>query len=187
MSTAASLRITRDTLTPALRKAVRGLADSRPVVEAMCLAVLSVAQRAFSQSALRAAPWPKLAGGGGGGRDEQGRFLKGGGGGGAARLRRSGELWKGLHVTNVSSRQGQVAVNKIYGAIHQFGGTIKPKAGGRLVFQMGGKTVFAKSVKIPARPFLPFSKSGEPTPVAERAVRVAVEKKVASLSGGAFK
>ena len=42
--------------------------------------------------------------------------------------------------------------NDIRFAIHQFGGEIKPKkAGGRLVFEAGGKTVFAKKVTMPAR------------------------------------
>jgi phage gpG-like protein len=41
--------------------------------------------------------------------------------------------------------------------IHQFGGVIKPQAGKRLAFSVGGKKVFAKSVTIPARPFLGVS------------------------------
>jgi len=50
----------------------------------------------------------------------------------------------------------EVGTNKVYGAIHQFGGTIKPKKGKFLVFRMGGRPVFARSVTIPARPFLGF-------------------------------
>lgn len=170
MSTGAKLTITKNTLSPALRQAASRLKDTTPVVEAMCLAVLSVAQRSFSQSSLRAAPWPELSGGG------------------AARLRRSGELWKGLHISNIGNRQGTVSVNKIYGAMHQWGGTIVPKQqGGVLAFSIGGKKVFAKRVTIPARPFLPFAPSGKPTDYAEKAVRTAVEAKVQSLSGGAFK
>lgn len=41
--------------------------------------------------------------------------------------------------------------------IHQFGGVIKPKGGGRLAFVMGGRKVFARSVTIPARPYLGVS------------------------------
>ena len=44
--------------------------------------------------------------------------------------------------------------NKVYAAIQQFGGTIKPKAGGALVFKIGGNLVRVKSVTIPARPYL---------------------------------
>lgn len=169
MSTAAQMKITRNTLSPAIAKAARGLRDTRPVVEAMCLAIYSVTKRAFTQSALRAAPWPALAGGG------------------KASLRRSGELRKGLHVTDVSARQGRVAVNKIYGAVHQFGATITPKkTGGKLAFSIGGKKVFANRVTIPARPFLPFTASGDPTPYARKAVEHEIATTVKSLSGGGF-
>jgi phage virion morphogenesis protein len=51
----------------------------------------------------------------------------------------------------------EIGTNKIYGAIHQFGGTIRPKSGDFLVFKLGGKTVFARKVTIPARPYLGLS------------------------------
>jgi phage gpG-like protein len=41
-----------------------------------------------------------------------------------------------------------------YAAVHQFGATIEAKDGGMLAFEVGGIPVFAKSVTIPARPFL---------------------------------
>lgn len=41
--------------------------------------------------------------------------------------------------------------------VHQFGATIKPKEADRLVFSLGGRTVFAKEVTIPARPFVGLS------------------------------
>lgn len=45
--------------------------------------------------------------------------------------------------------------HKVYAAIHEFGGTIVPINGPYLVFQgKDGKTVFAKSVTIPARPYI---------------------------------
>ena len=51
----------------------------------------------------------------------------------------------------------EVGSGKIYAAIHQFGGTILPKSGGRLVFRMGNRIVQARSVTIPARPYLGIS------------------------------
>lgn len=45
-----------------------------------------------------------------------------------------------------------VGSNDIRFAIHQFGGEIRPKSAKKLVFQAGGKTIFAKKVKMPARP-----------------------------------
>lgn len=47
-----------------------------------------------------------------------------------------------------------------YARIHQEGGTIRPKQAKRLIFKgPGGKTVAAKQVTIPARPFLGVSKA----------------------------
>ena len=45
----------------------------------------------------------------------------------------------------------------IYAAIHHFGGVIKPKKAKALSFMAGGDRVFAKSVTIPARPYLGLS------------------------------
>lgn len=53
--------------------------------------------------------------------------------------------------------QVTVGTNKVYGAIHQFGGVIVPKHGQFLIFHIGGKLVKARSVTIPARPYLGVS------------------------------
>jgi phage virion morphogenesis protein len=46
-------------------------------------------------------------------------------------------------------------MNRVYAAIHQFGGVIRPRSGGSLRFRLAnGAFVFAKSVTIPARPSL---------------------------------
>lgn len=51
----------------------------------------------------------------------------------------------------------RVGSNLVYAAIHQFGGRIEPVNGDLLVFKIGGKTVAASSVEIPARPWLGLS------------------------------
>lgn len=48
----------------------------------------------------------------------------------------------------------EVGTNKPYGAVHQFGATIVPVRGTHLRFVIGGKPVYARSVTIPARPYL---------------------------------
>lgn len=53
--------------------------------------------------------------------------------------------------------QVRVGTNKIYAAIHQFGGTIRPVSASHLVFPMGGGYATVESVTIPARPFLGVS------------------------------
>ncbi len=54
---------------------------------------------------------------------------------------------------------GQVTVGSplIYAAIHHFGGIIKAKNAKALAFMSGNKRVFAKSVTMPARPYLGIS------------------------------
>ena len=60
---------------------------------------------------------------------------------------------------SISFRTGASSVtigsNKIYAGVHQFGAVIRPK-GKALVFRMAGGLAFAKSVTIPARPYLGF-------------------------------
>lgn len=55
----------------------------------------------------------------------------------------------------------EVGTNKVYGAIHQFGGKIVPRSASALRFKLDGRWVTAKSVKIPARPFLGVSPANE--------------------------
>ena len=43
---------------------------------------------------------------------------------------------------------------RIYARIHQFGGRIRPTRARALRFEVGGEAVFARSVTIPARPYL---------------------------------
>jgi phage virion morphogenesis protein len=71
---------------------------------------------------------------------------------------------KGGLLDSITSRASgtEVAVgsNKVYAAIHQFGGVIRPKkAGGLLIFRTAGGEVWgaARQVTIPARPYLGMS------------------------------
>jgi phage virion morphogenesis protein len=55
------------------------------------------------------------------------------------------------------SHRLEVGTNKIYGAVHQFGATIRPRSAEALVFRLGGRLIRAKQVTIPARPYLGIS------------------------------
>lgn len=59
---------------------------------------------------------------------------------------------------NIKSKSGASI-----GAVHQFGATITPKSKPRLVFPGPNGLIFAKLVKIPARPFLPIKTYGGKT------------------------
>lgn len=63
----------------------------------------------------------------------------------------------GSITTQVTGTTLQIGTNKVYGAIHQFGGTIMPRSYPALVFKLDGKLHFARKVTIPARPFLGIS------------------------------
>lgn len=54
-----------------------------------------------------------------------------------------------------------------YAALHNFGGTVKPKNVKALFFMVGNRKVFAKSVTIPARPFFPNEAQGLPDGLSE--------------------
>lgn len=64
---------------------------------------------------------------------------------------------KGVTVgTNIKAESGASIAR-----VHQFGATITPKNGKFLVFPgPNGNLIFAKRVKIPARPFMPITHSG---------------------------
>jgi len=48
-----------------------------------------------------------------------------------------------------------------YAHVHQFGAVIKPQTAKMLAFKIGGKSVRAKKVVIPARPFVGLSRDNE--------------------------
>lgn len=71
-------------------------------------------------------------------------------------LYQSGALARSIDYL-VSGETAIVGSGLVYAGVHQHGGTIKPKKAKRLVFRMGNKTIFARKVTIPARPYLGLS------------------------------
>jgi phage virion morphogenesis protein len=61
----------------------------------------------------------------------------------------------------VAGKSVMVGTNLIYAAIHQFGGTIRPRRGKYLRFRSGGRYAQKQSVTLPARPFLGINASDE--------------------------
>lgn len=57
----------------------------------------------------------------------------------------------------------ELGTNKIYAAAHQFGVVITPVKASHLVFRIGNQVIKARSVTIPARPFLGISAEDERT------------------------
>ena len=60
--------------------------------------------------------------------------------------------------SNATEHDVEIGTNVIYAAIHQFGGTIRPKSAKALAFNIPGiGFVQTQAVNIPARPFLGFN------------------------------
>ncbi len=68
----------------------------------------------------------------------------------------------------------EVGSNKVYAAIHQFGGVITAKTGRGLVFKIGGQFIRKRSVTIPARPYLGFGAADQA--VVEEVIEIVVSR-----------
>lgn len=115
----------RDGISPELARLAHRVADRKPILEAMGLQLVGITKRAFSDPSLRVAAWaPRKSGG-------THQLLK-----------KSGALWQSIRITALSNDSVTVGSDRIYAAVHQFGGTPKQN--------------------IPARPFFPFKTSNSP-------------------------
>jgi phage gpG-like protein len=153
-----SAKISRDDVSPSLGKLDAALHALGPILEAVGLEVVSIAQRTFSDASLRVSPWAAK-------RD-----------GSPATLIKSGVLRQSIRITQIGGTTVTVGSDRIYAAIHQVGGTILPKSGKSLVFKSGGVTFFAKKVTIPPRPFFPIDKAGNLSSLAQRKIAGVLEK-----------
>lgn len=75
-------------------------------------------------------------------------------------LRNTGLLQRSI-TSKPSKDSVEVGTNRTGAPTQHFGATILPKKGKYLVFQIGGRKVFAKKVTIPARPFMPITPGGQ--------------------------
>jgi phage virion morphogenesis protein len=73
---------------------------------------------------------------------------------GGRTLTKDGHL-AGSISSNAGKDYAEWGVNRVYAAVHQFGGTIRPKRAGALRFRLAnGAFATVKQVRIPARPYL---------------------------------
>lgn len=153
MSGGFSIRLKRDDITPDLRKKLKAVQDPTPLLRAMGTQLVSMTKRAFRDPSLRQSAWPAKRSGG------------------ASNLIFKGVLLSSIRITSLTAKNVTVGSDRKYAAIHQLGGAIQAKPGKKLVFTIGGKTIFASKVTIPARPYFPFTKDGALAPVAVEPVR----------------
>ncbi|MES2596420.1 MAG: phage virion morphogenesis protein [Verrucomicrobiota bacterium] len=141
-----SLIKTKDAITPALRAKLKRVQNPRPALEAMGLAVVSLAKRSFTTPSVRAAAWAPLKPATIKAKQKAGRSEK--------ILQRTCTLAKSPRITKLTTKNVTVGSDRKAGthslaAIHQLGA---PKA------------------NIPARPIFPFDKAGRPTDRARKNV-----------------
>ena len=79
---------------------------------------------------------------------------------GGQTLRDRGNLFDSL-TYSADSNSVAWGTNLIYAAIHQYGGEIKAKNGGKLKFKVGGHFVQVDKVDMPARPYLGLTDEDE--------------------------
>lgn len=133
-----------NSLSPDLRARLAKAKAPKAALEAIGLTVVSLAQRAFTQSALRPQPWAPLKAATIKAKQRAGY--------GSKPLRGSGALAQSPRITAVTSKTVSVGSDRRVGphslaAIHQLG---------------------SQDGTIPARPFFPFDKAGKPTPRASK-------------------
>ncbi|MBN8533843.1 MAG: phage virion morphogenesis protein [Rhizobiales bacterium] len=75
---------------------------------------------------------------------------------GTSTLFRSGTLARSGDYS-ATAETAIVGSGLIYAGVHQRGATITPKQAKRLVFRVGNRTIFARKVTIPPRPYLGIS------------------------------
>lgn len=162
-----------DHISPELARKARAITDRKPILEAMGLQLVSITQRAFSDAALRAKPWPPRKGTHFEMRtDKQGRTRKvvvdSSGVKEHNLLRKSSGLWKSIRITQVNGDSVTVGSDRVYAAIQQFGSAKRKGRGSG----------------IPARPFLPFASSDGPmTQTAQAKIRKVALAKIRSMIG----
>lgn len=157
MSAGFSIRTKSDTLTPDLRKKIRAVQDPTPIWRAVGTQLVSYTRRSFRDSSLRISTWaPRKSGQ-------------------PSNLIFKGVLISSIRITAVNKSGVTTGSDRKYAAIHQLGGVIQAKPGKPLVFKIGGKTIFAKKVTMPARPYFPFLPDGSLAPKAQGPVREIID------------
>jgi phage gpG-like protein len=161
----ASFTLTQDQISPSLAGLAEPSLRAR-VLKGMGTVVMSNAQRAFDEPALRPAAWPKRKGGSN------------------PLMIRSGDLRQGIHM-QVVGETVVVGSPAKYAAVHQLGATITPTDGRHLHFKIGDRWVRKKQVTIPARPFFPFDKRGQLTGNAKQEIQDVVDALIGGAAGQA--
>jgi phage gpG-like protein len=162
-----TITIAHDDITPSLLRMQKAGKNLTPVFRAMGTTFKSITEGTFNSvgASYRPLPWPAK-------RD-----------GSPSILQKSTTLAKSFHL-EVTATYAALKNPAVYAAIHQFGGTIKPKNGKFLRFVgSNGQVYFLRKVTIPARPFYPVL-NGKLTPQAEKKIAAAGQRAIQRIAEG---
>ena len=146
-------RITQitDKISPLLEAKFRAASDKRGIHRAIGTGLMGITKRAFTDPSLRPSTWaPKKDGT-------------------PATLRKSGTLAKSFFTPVATESEVTIGTDRKYAAIHQLGGKTRPhviraKKAKALKTPFGfRKSVNHPGSNIPARPFFPFTSTGQLT------------------------
>ncbi len=152
-----SVKLTKDTLSPAIAKALRAVADPKPALEAAAMVIVKRAVRAFNEPGVRPAPWQALKASTLAAKARTGKsdaILKRDGKSDAI-LKRDGVLWRSIRISGLTKARVTVGTDRFYAHFHQ----------------LGTRTT-------PARPFFPFDKDGKLEAAADDRVQAAIRIKL---------
>lgn len=155
-----SCKITRNDVSPRLSKLAGTARNKQGVLRAMGTTFKSITEGTFNSAGaeFRPQPWRPKADGS------------------PSILQKSTTMAKSFHL-EVTGMYARVSNPMVYASIHQFGGKIEAKNGGKLKFQIGERWVAVERVEMPARPFYPVQ-NGKLTPKAENLIARAGERMI---------
>jgi phage virion morphogenesis protein len=145
-------RIVRDDITPDLKRLARQLSGPgrRQVLRAMGAEAVAITQQAFKDASVRPMAWPPL---------KYRREFNNAGKRIAMPLIKTGQLMRGIHISELTDDHVSISPSVPYAAVHQLG---------------------SRTAHIPARPFFPFTPDGAVTPLGrqriEAVARAAIER-----------
>jgi phage gpG-like protein len=109
----ARLSLTRDTISPDLRRALKATENPRPALQAVGLYIEARAKRAFDEPGLRPAAWAALKPATL--RAKAAKNLS------SRILRANGTLWRSIRITEVTRTRVTVGTDRFHAKFHQLG------------------------------------------------------------------
>jgi len=144
-----SVDINDEAVTQALKRMRRSMADPAPALKEIGEHLqVSVDERFRTETDPEGRPWEPLS-----------PFTRANKKNDKILTERGGPGLRGSIHYRVSDGVLEQGTNKIYGAIHQLGGTIRAKGGSLAIGDPDGAFALVKQVTIPARPYLGLSDS----------------------------